>query len=103
MDPSDIITILTGVSGVAGGFFGGKKLGSAQAQQIAVDTVELLQVGVAELERQGREKSEELVDLRARVRILEDLITQRAEVEAVHEDVKSVMHTVDFIKGKVAQ
>ena len=83
MDADAIITILTGVAGVAGGFLGGKRLGNNQAQQTAVNTVELLQIAVAELERQGRAKDADLADLRGRVGVLEDLVTQRAEVEEV--------------------
>ena len=83
MDANAIITILTGVAGVSGGFVGGKRLGSSQAQQTAVNTVELLQVAVAELERQGHIKDDELADLRGRVAVLEGLVTQRAEVEEV--------------------
>lgn len=101
MDPNEYITVLTGVAGVAGGFFGGKKLGSSQAQTIAVNTVELLQVAVGELERQGRLKDEQVAELRARVDTLEGLVTQRAEVEAVHIDVQGVRGVVDKIAAKV--
>lgn len=83
MDADAIITILTGVAGVTGGFFGGKRLGNGQAQQAAVNTVELLQVAVAELERQNNIKAEEVGDLRGRISVLEGLVTQRAEVEQV--------------------
>ncbi|ATW69342.1 hypothetical protein HWB40_gp53 [Streptomyces phage Manuel] len=101
LTPDAIITILTGAAGVAGGFFGGKRLGSNQAQETAVNTVELLQVAVSELERQGRLKDEEVAELRARVDILESMITQRAEVEAVHEEVRGVKGVVDKIAAKV--
>lgn len=101
MDPNEYITILTGVAGVTGGFMGGKRLGNAQAQAISVSTVELLQAGVAELERQGRIKDEELADLRGRVCLLEDMVTQRAEVEAVHTEVKGMRSVVDRIATKV--
>lgn len=101
MDADAVITIMTGAAGVAGGFIGGKRLGNTQAQQAAVSTVELLQIAVAELERQGRIKDEELADLRGRVGILEDLVTQRAEVEAVHDEVQGVRGVVDRIAAKV--
>lgn len=108
MDSETIITILTGAAGVAGGYFGGKKLGfsagvqdSVNESQAAVNTVELLQVAVAELERQGRLKDTELADLRGRVGVLEDMVTQRAEVEAVHEEVKGVRGVVNAIAAKV--
>ena len=101
MDANDVIVVLTGFAGVAGGFFGGKRLGNSQAQTTAVNTVELLQVAVAKLERQGRLKNEEVADLRGRIAVLEDLVTQRAEVEAVHADVKVVRSVVDRIATKV--
>lgn len=94
MDADAIITILTGVAGVTGGFFGGKRLGNGQAQQAAVSTVELLQIAVAELERQGRLKDDELSDLRGRVSVLEDLVTQRAEVEEVRVIVDKIAEKV---------
>ena len=83
MDADAIITILTGVAGITGGLIGGKRLGHSQAQQTAVSTVELLQVAVAELQRQNQIKVEEVADLRGRISVLEDLVTQRAEVEEV--------------------
>lgn len=101
LDPNDAITVMIGVAGVTGGFFGGKRLGSTQAQTVAVNTVELLQVAVAELERQGRLKDEEVADLRARVAVLEELVTQRAAVESVHDEVREVRGVVDRIASKV--
>lgn len=83
MDADAIITVLIGVAGVAGGLIGGKRLGHSQAQQTAVDTVGLLQIAVAELQRQNQIKVEEVADLRGRISVLEDLVTQRAEVEEV--------------------
>lgn len=84
MDPNNIITVLTGVAGVVGGFFGGKRLGNSQASALAVDTVELLQVAVAELRSQAQHKDEQISELTARVGVLEGLVTQRAEVGEVH-------------------
>lgn len=101
MDSETVITILTGAAGVAGGFFGGRRLGVSTDAQTAVNTVELLQIAVAELERQGRTKDEELADLRGRVGVLEDMVTQRAEVAAVHEEVKGVRGVVNAIAAKV--
>lgn len=101
LEADAIITILTGAAGVAGGFFGGRKLGHSQSAQTAVNTVELLQIAVGELERQGRLKDEEVAELRARVDVLESLVTQRAEVEAVREEVQGVRGVVDRIASKV--
>lgn len=96
-----MIAILTGAAGVVGGFVGGKRFGHSQAAQISVDTVELLQIAVAELRTQVAEKDGLVTDLRARVEILESLVTQRAEVELVHEEVKGVRGVVDRIASKV--
>lgn len=90
MDAGAIISVLTGVAGVVGGFLGGRRLGNSQAQETAVNTVELLQIAVAELERQGRAKDTDLADLRGRVGVLEDLVTQRAEVDGVREVVDRI-------------
>lgn len=101
MSPDVIITILTGAAGVAGGFFGGKRIGNNDVHTTAVSTVELLQVAVGELERQNTGKDRELGDLRGRVEVLEGLVTQRAAVEEVHQEVISVKLTVDKIAEKV--
>lgn len=101
LDMNAIIAILTGAAGVAGGFVGGKRFGHSQAAQISIDTVELLQIAVAELRTQVADKDNLVTDLRARVEILESLVTQRAEVELVHEEVKGVRGVVDRIASKV--
>lgn len=108
MDAETVITILTGAAAATGGWFGGKRMGistgmqnAVNESQTAVNTVELLQVAVAELERQRQLKDTELADLRGRVGVLEDMVTQRAEVAAVHEDVKAVRGVVDAIAAKV--
>lgn len=101
MDADALITALTGIAAVTGGFFGGKRVGNNQAQQTSVGVVELLQAAVSELERQGRLKDEDLADLRGRVAILEDLVTQRAAVNAVHEEIKEVRQVVDRIEASL--
>lgn len=101
MDVNNIVTVLVGVSGVIGGFFGGKRMGSNQAVTTAVGVSELLQLAVDELRRKNSEKEAELAELRARVDILESMITQRAEVQAVHDEVLGVRGIVDRIAVKV--
>lgn len=101
MDSETIITLLTGAAAAAGGFFGGKRVAAGNESQAAVNTVELLQVAVAELERQRQLKDDELADLRGRVGVLEDMVTQRAEVAAVHDEVKAVRGMVVAIAAKV--
>ncbi len=53
------------------------------------------------LEQQNSEKELNLVELLTRVEVLENLVTQRAEVEAVHEDVNEVKDIVIRIAYKV--
>lgn len=101
LEPDAVITILTGAAGVAGGYFGGKRLGHSQASQLSVNTVELLQVAVEELRTQAAAKDNKIADLQGRIEVLESLVTQRAEVEAVHDEVQGVRGVVDRIAAKV--
>lgn len=101
MDANNIITILVGAAGVAGGFFGGQKLGSGQAVTTAVEVVSLLRTQVDALEEELNKRNAEVADLRERVKVLEEMVTQRAEVEAVRHEVKGVRSVVDRIADKV--
>lgn len=96
-----LITIAISVAGVIGAYFGGKQQGKSGAMGIAVDVVELLQVQVDQLTRNGAAKDEMIADLKGRVEVLEGLVTQRAEVEAVHQEVKGVRGVVDRIAEAV--
>jgi len=97
MDSGTIITVLTGLGGVVGGFFGGKRL----AVSTAVDVVDLLQAAVEQLQADKEAKDRELVELRARILVLEELVTQKADVEAVRVEVGGVRQVVDRIAEKV--
>lgn len=101
MDANAIIAILTGVAGVTGGYVGGKRTGQSQAVSTAVEVVDLLQVQVSTLVAQNAEKDEKIAILEGKVELLEAMITQRAEVEAVHAEVKDVRGVVDRIAIKV--
>lgn len=101
MDVNAVMTAIGGVAVAAGSFWGGKRSGQSQSMGIAVDTVELLQVQVATLTNNREEKDAKIADLSARVEILEGLVTQRAEVEAVHQQVEGVRGVVDRIATKV--
>jgi|SRR5882757_2504634 len=96
-----IVTTAIAVAGAVGGFAGGRSTGNSNAMGIATDTVELLQVQVDSLVQRNREKDSLINDLHGRVETLESLITQRAEVEAVHVEVKEVRGVVDKIASKV--
>lgn len=89
-----IIATLIGVAGIAGGWFGGKRTSDRGAVSIATETVELLQVQIELLKAENGE-------LKARVEVLEALVTQRAEVEAVNREVQGVRGVVDRIASKV--
>lgn len=97
MDTGTIITVLTGLGGVVGGFFGGKRL----AVSTAVDVVELLQAAVEQLKDELHDKDEELANLKGRIEVLESLVTQKADVEAVRVEVGGVREVVDRIADKV--
>jgi hypothetical protein len=96
-----IVATVILIAGSVGGYLGGKRSAVSQSMGIAVDTVELLQAQVALLVEQGREKDDRIATLEGRVNILGDLVTQRAEVEAVHQEVMSVKDIVDRIAAKV--
>lgn len=95
-----VATILV-IAGSAGGFMGGRRSAAATSIGIAVDTVELLQVQVATLVKQNEEKDSKISALEGKVDILEQMVTQRAEVEAVREEVVGVRNVVDRIASRV--
>lgn len=96
-----IVAILVSLAGTIGGYVGGKRSGSSTAVGTAVSVVELLQVQVEALTQKGAEKDELIADLRGRVEVLEGLVTQRAEVEAVRIEVLGVRGIVDRIAETV--
>lgn len=95
MDAGTTIAIVTGIAGVVGGFFGGRRMSNGDAVSTAVDVVELLRIQVASLTTKGEEKDTEIADLKARVDVLESLVTQRAEVEVVRHIVERIAEKVD--------
>lgn len=108
MDPSTIISIAsTGAALVSGGWFGaryGKQQALADAannSSLSVDVISTLQAKVELLASQNRDKENNLVELLTRVEVLESLVTQRAEVEAVHQEVTEVKTIVTRIADKV--
>lgn len=101
MDTNNIITVLVGIAGVVGGVFGGKRIGVGSAVTTAVQVVDLLQAKVYTLEEDLGHRNMQINDLRARIELLEDLVTQRAEVDAVKVEVLGVRGIVDLIATKV--
>ncbi|HEY6021925.1 MAG TPA: hypothetical protein VIY48_19275 [Candidatus Paceibacterota bacterium] len=93
MDANAIIMIATTLSGVAGGFWSGKRSGNG-AVTTALETVQLIQFQVETLTHEGVEKDHKISELQGKVEVLEGLITQRADVEGVRG-------VVDRIAAKV--
>jgi hypothetical protein len=101
LDGNTILTAILVISTAFGGFLGGRMTGRTVESQVAVDTVDMLtsQIDLLKQDRDLREV--ELTNLRGRVTILEGLVTQRAEVEALTEKVSLVKDTVDRIAVKM--
>lgn len=95
MDIDAIVTVFTGVAGVAGGFIGGRRLGNQQAVSMAVDVVELLRVQVDVLTHKGEADAMMITELRTRVDVLESMVTQRADVEGVRRVVDRIAVKVE--------
>lgn len=94
MNIDTLLTIAAALGVGGGGFIGGRMTGNYNSHQIATQTVEMLQAQVELLERNKEDRELTLLDLQQRVTVLENLVTQRAEVEKVQE-------TVDRIATKV--
>jgi hypothetical protein len=101
MDATAVYAIMSGFAGAVSGYLGGKQIGRSNTLATAVNVVELLQVQVATLTEDGERKNDIIADLRGRVEVLEGLVTQRAEVEVVRQEVVGVRGVVDRIAAKV--
>lgn len=101
MDYADILTAV-GLAGTGlGGYVGGRITGRSGATQIASATVDMLQTQVNLLKEDKERRELEILDLLQRVAVLEGLVTQRAEVEEVINNVTQIRDTVDRIEAKV--
>lgn len=101
MDTSALITLATGLAGIVGGAWGGARYSRSHEAEIASSTLDMLEARINELDRQNNEKSSRITELVSRIEILEGLVTQRAEVEAVHLEVTEVKGIVSRIAVKV--
>jgi len=86
VDTATIVAILTGAAGVAGGWVGGRRNAT-----VASDTVQMLSVQIEALQRE----CQKIPPLLERIKVLEELITQRADVEAVKEIVTRIEEKLD--------
>lgn len=97
MDTNSIITIASVAATGFGGFWSGRRMTVATA----VDVVDLLQAQVGILTTKNDEKDVKISVLEGKVDALEALVTQRAEVDAVHREVVGMRGVVDRIAEKV--
>lgn len=80
---------------------GGRVAGRTASSQIASETVEMLQTQVDVLKSDKEAKDLMILDLQTRIEVLEGMVTQRAAVDAVHEEVRGVRGVVNSIAAKV--
>lgn len=83
MSVDAIVNIIVPLVAVIGGWGVGR-------QGLSTQTVEMLRVQVETLERSNGHKDSELTDLRVRVEVLEEMVTQRAAVQEVKEIVERI-------------
>lgn len=94
MDVATASQLAVLVAGIGGGWATGRR-------GVARQTVDLLQIQVAALKEEKVSKDVELGEIKGRVEVLEGLVTQRAAVDEVHEELKEVHHKVDRISSRV--
>lgn len=90
----DIISVVLIVAAAIGSFWGGRR-------SSRTDLLEMLQAEVEFLKTKNEEKDGIISELQGKLGVLESLITQRAEVGAVHEEVLAVKSIVQRIAEEV--
>jgi hypothetical protein len=101
METSAIITLATGIAGIVGGAWGGARYSRSYEADISSSTMEMFRARLDLVEQESEEKSSRISELINRIEVLESLVTQRAEVEAVHLEVTEVKGIVSRIAVKV--
>lgn len=101
VDGTMLSTAIVSLATAVGGFIGGRAAGKSTSSQIAAETVEMLQTQVDVLKGDKEAKDLMILDLQTRIEILESLVTQRAAVDEVHDEVQGVRGVVDRIAAKV--
>lgn len=96
-----IIATLVGVAGVVGAYFGGRKTGRSQDLTDTETAMNILRSAISQLQDQIASKDVLIADLHGRVQTLESMVTQKADVEAVANEVKQIRIIVDKIAYKV--
>lgn len=101
MDANTIWAIASGVAGAASGYLGGRVFGNSQSVEVATNVVELMKSEIEVLKSRCNDLATDNQNLRTELDVVKELVTQRADVEAVHETVREVKVTVDRIADKV--
>lgn len=101
VDGTMLSTMIVSLGTAAGGYMGGRMTGRSSASQIASETVDMLQTQVDVLKSDKDDKDLVVLDLQTRIEVLESLVTQRAAVDAMHEEVRLVHGVVSAIAARV--
>jgi FtsZ-binding cell division protein ZapB len=94
MDLATMSQLALLAAGIGGGWATGRR-------GVARQTVDLLQIQVSALKEEKTEKDAELSEIKGRVEVLESLVTQRAAVNEVREELGEVHVKVDRIVAKL--
>jgi len=86
----DVVSVVLIIAAALGSFWGGRRTSRN-------DLLEMLQAEVEFLKTKNEEKDGIISELQGKLGVLESLITQRAEVGAVHEEVLAVRTIVQGI------
>ena len=89
-----IISFIMMAATAVGAWIGGKRSARDGSLAEAANTVAILQAEVDALSRKLTQRDQELAEMRGRIFTLEDLVTQRADVDGVR-------HVVDRIAERV--
>lgn len=89
------------IAASAGSYKKGKRDETRGSISSALETIQILESQIAALVSQNEQKDQRIATLEGRVNVLNDLVTQRAEVEAVHSEVLQVREFVERIAAKV--
>lgn len=97
MDTGTLIAILGGIGALIGGIYAawsGRMQGTASVNQ-------LLQSRVEQLAEDVKTRNEIIANLREQVKMLTDLVTQKANVQAVQEKAEEIKNLLDKIAEKL--
>ncbi len=89
-----IMTIVMVATTGIGGWYGGKRSGRGGTLGEAASAVTILTGEVESLKRAITTKDNELAEMRGRITTLEDLVTQRADVDGVRRVVDRIAEKV---------